>query len=371
MDITANFSTHEPLGCTLSISKSCEPFAFSHLLGLTTNIESGTPFLPESKKNNELTEADSENAKKPSKEERAATLLMLFLFSQQIPQGSHSADMPEDEGLDTISNTAADTASVTLNNKSHSKPNTLKLEARLQDGELTDAPSAAVGQKAQKPSADDNLAVQVDADKQPVLQPLAKTQPVIEITNSQQAFLPIAQQEECPPPLETSPTPRTLAQSIYSSTPTIGHQAAPPPSELQSAALPLRSGQFSEMLSQRVMWLSSQNLQAAQIELSPKDLGTLDVRVSMMSGQAEVSLGSSQSEVRSVLEGQLPRLQEMLESQGLPAPRLGVFDSSFAQHKEQGGKQPRSSNKSQVAVDGEEQSSFQPLSRQTLIDFYA
>gem|GEM_PF-1399192 len=169
-----------------------------------------------------------------------------------------------------------------------------------------------------------------------------------------------------------NPAPRLQLSLATAAAPDSARPPAPP-TEAQNAALPLRNPQFSEMLARRVMWLSSQNLQEAHIQLEPAELGKLSVQVTLAHGQAEVGLASPQAEVRAVLEGQLPRLQEMLENQGLNAPRLGIFDAPGGQAREQGSRQPRGSSKAAASTQSEESLALPGIIRhgQTLVDYYA
>jgi len=306
--------------------------------------------------------ADKKSAKKMSEEE-AAALLMLFLFSQQISPATHPPTSSSDEVEVPIH--SAETSFSLSDKKSRTELDATPAEAGLEESD-----SSQSIQKAQTKDAPNHLEAKVSAevptDKAITAQPdKALSTPASNL----QTALPMLQEDKRRQVLSESPP---LSRSLPSShaIPLPSSQVVLPSAEAQSAALPLRSGQFSELLSQRVMWLSSQNLQSVQIELAPKELGTLEVRVALAAGGAEVQFASSHAEVRSVLEGQFYRLQEMLENQGLPAPRLGIFDSSQAQHKEQGGRHPRSA-KQASAIEADENAIIQPLSQQTLIDYYA
>jgi len=339
------------------------PQTFADCFQQAVNDEFGEPSAPLVAEVDSEEAADKKSAKKMSEEE-AAALLMLFLFSQQMSPATHPPTSASDEV--EVATHSVEASSPLSGEKSHAELDAAFAEEGLEE------PDATQGmQKTQTKAAANNpeakASAEMPTDKALAAQP-AKT-PSTPASNLQTG-LPLPQEDKRRTALsESAPLPRSLPSSHATSL--AASQAVLPSAEAQSAALPLRSGQFSELLSQRVMWLSSQNLQSAQIELSPKELGTLEVRVALAAGGAEVQLGSQQAEVRSVLEGQLYRLQEMLENQGLPAPRLGIFDSSQAQqHKEQGGRPSRAA-KPTSALEAEESAVIQSVGQQTLIDYYA
>jgi flagellar hook-length control protein FliK len=104
-----------------------------------------------------------------------------------------------------------------------------------------------------------------------------------------------------------------------------------------NAALEPGKAGFSEAVMQRVMWMSSQQINRADIALDPPELGSLQVRVSTQSEHTSVVFSSPHSAVREVLDQNLPRLREMLEQQGLNLADADVSDQSAnqQQHAEQ------------------------------------
>lgn len=59
---------------------------------------------------------------------------------------------------------------------------------------------------------------------------------------------------------------------------------------------------WSEAVVDRVMWMSSQNLKSAEIQLDPAELGRLDVRIHMTADQTQVTFASPNAGVRDALE---------------------------------------------------------------------
>ncbi|MFD2643364.1 flagellar hook-length control protein FliK [Pseudomonas japonica] len=96
--------------------------------------------------------------------------------------------------------------------------------------------------------------------------------------------------------------------------------------------LAMNQSGWSEGLVNRVMYLSSQNLKSADIQLEPKELGRLDIRVNMSADTTQITFASGHAGVRDSLESQVPRLRELFSQQGLAQPDVNVADQSRQQH---------------------------------------
>ncbi|WP_139215173.1 flagellar hook-length control protein FliK [Oceanisphaera psychrotolerans] len=75
--------------------------------------------------------------------------------------------------------------------------------------------------------------------------------------------------------------------------------------------------QSAKQLAQQVQVMVNQNLQAADIRLSPSELGGLRIQVKMEQGEVQVQFLASQPQARELFDQALPRLREMLGQQGL------------------------------------------------------
>lgn len=91
----------------------------------------------------------------------------------------------------------------------------------------------------------------------------------------------------------------------------------------------MQQGGWSEAVVDRVMWLSSQNLKSAEIQLDPAELGRLEVRVNLSQDQAQVTFASPNAGVREALEGQMHRLRELFAQQGMNLADANVSDQSL------------------------------------------
>ncbi|WP_053178503.1 flagellar hook-length control protein FliK [Pseudomonas kilonensis] len=94
---------------------------------------------------------------------------------------------------------------------------------------------------------------------------------------------------------------------------------------------------WTEEVVNRVMYLSSVNLKAADIQLQPAELGRLDIRVNMVPDQqTQVTFMSAHSGVREALEGQMHRLRDSFAQQGMGQVDVSVSDQSRgSQNQEQ------------------------------------
>jgi len=359
MTDTVDFSSNavgskQPCSACGSGDAGSQGFADCYQRAVHAELAEQQPVRAEDKTGNK----DGQSAKKMSdKEKETAAALLLLLFSQQMPSNLQPPDIHAEETEDSA-DAKADTSSPTTEKKTSLPLDTAAFADTLSEADnLNEAPVKPATHRPEKALG--------HADKDPAA-PTLKTPPTAQTSEERQASNPPGTDlgnHSSAPLNENHLAPRPSLQSNHLA-PTA------PQSSAQAKALSLHGGQFGELLSQRVLWLSSQNLQSAQIELNPKELGTLEVRIALAAGQTEVHFASSHTEVRALLEGQLYRLQAMLENQGLPAPRLGIFDMSNGQNKESSGRQSHSSAR-QKNEQIQEGTGLPPTSKQTLIDYYA
>jgi flagellar hook-length control protein FliK len=86
---------------------------------------------------------------------------------------------------------------------------------------------------------------------------------------------------------------------------------------------------WTEEVVNRVMYLSSANLKAADIQLQPAELGRLDIRVNMVPDQqTQVTFMSAHPGVREALDNQMHRLRDMFAQQGMGQVDVNVSDQS-------------------------------------------
>ncbi|MGF6690232.1 flagellar hook-length control protein FliK [Metapseudomonas resinovorans] len=117
-----------------------------------------------------------------------------------------------------------------------------------------------------------------------------------------------------------------LSQAISQQT----AQAQRTPALVPGQPVAMQQGGWSEAVVDRVMWLSSQNLKSAEIQLDPQELGRLEVRVNMTQDQTQVTFASPNANVRDALEGQMHRLRDMFAQQGMNQLDVNVSDQSLS-----------------------------------------
>jgi flagellar hook-length control protein FliK len=108
---------------------------------------------------------------------------------------------------------------------------------------------------------------------------------------------------------------------------------------------------WTEEVVNRVMYLSSVNLKAADIQLQPAELGRLDIRVNMVPDQqTQVTFMSAHPGVREALDGQVHRLRDMFAQQGMGQVDVNVSDQSRG--SQQGQEQAQQSQSGRTNASG-------------------
>ncbi len=93
---------------------------------------------------------------------------------------------------------------------------------------------------------------------------------------------------------------------------------------------------WDQELGSRMVWMSKQDLQSAQLRLNPAHLGPLEVRLSVQQDQtANVTFLSNHAPVRDAVEAAIPRLREMLADSGVNLGGVDVSAHSHGQARDQ------------------------------------
>ena len=100
-------------------------------------------------------------------------------------------------------------------------------------------------------------------------------------------------------------------------TPVANQQPATPLPSQMTLGHPVQQKGWDQAMSQRVVWMVRNNIQQAQIQLNPRDLGPINVRVSVQNDQATVHFIAQHATTREALDAAIPRLREMLGEAGL------------------------------------------------------
>ena len=135
--------------------------------------------------------------------------------------------------------------------------------------------------------------------------------------------------------------------------------------------VPVGQPQWSQAVGEKVLWLAAQNVSSAEINLHPKDLGPMQVKVSVNQEQATVSFTSQHAVVREVLDQNLNRLREMFSEQGLNLVNVDVSDKSFSRQQGDAPDQKGQGGAQSLVHEEETPIAMSAIVQQRLVDHYA
>lgn len=131
---------------------------------------------------------------------------------------------------------------------------------------------------------------------------------------------------------DVAPPPMAMAASTVSST---AASAAPAPVQTLALDVPMRQSGWDAAFAERVVWMAKQGMQEAQISLNPRNMGPIEVHISMQKEQASVTFVAHHAVTRDALEAAMPRLRDMLQDNGLNLAQSDVSQHSFDQRRDQ------------------------------------
>ncbi len=140
--------------------------------------------------------------------------------------------------------------------------------------------------------------------------------------------------------------------------------------------LKLGSTRVEQPLSNRVLWMVSQNVQVAELRVNPPQLGPVEVRISVEGDQTNVSLIAQHSLVREVMESAIPRLRDMLAESGLNLNNIDVSQQDLSQRKDEAlrylplKQEDLDSTENQSAANNELDKPHRSVSGLGLVDYY-
>lgn len=100
-----------------------------------------------------------------------------------------------------------------------------------------------------------------------------------------------------------------------------------------SAGIPFQQAQWGQQVADKVLWMSSQGLKEAEIQMDPPELGPLTVKVSVSQDQAHVSFAVQHASVREALDQSALRLREMFAEEGLDLVDVDVSGQSQSEQQ--------------------------------------
>lgn len=118
---------------------------------------------------------------------------------------------------------------------------------------------------------------------------------------------------------------------------------------------PVGQPAWASEMGQRVTWLANSELRQAQLQLHPRNLGTVEVRIAYgPEQQLNVSFNATNPIARDALEASLPRLREMFEQQGLNLANTNISQESPDDSKRHNNMRDELSNQSGLQESSEE-----------------
>ncbi|HKM36706.1 MAG TPA: flagellar hook-length control protein FliK [Thiopseudomonas sp.] len=147
--------------------------------------------------------------------------------------------------------------------------------------------------------------------------------------------------------------------------------------QVPGAAMSMQQPGWTQEVTDKVMWMSSQNLRSADIKLDPAELGRLDIKVDITQDHTQISFSSANASVRESLESQMYRLREMFNQQGMQNVDVNVSDQSSREQSDTQA-QAASQGRSGTSTDNTEETQQHVTSireqhdgRLGLVDYYA
>ena len=86
----------------------------------------------------------------------------------------------------------------------------------------------------------------------------------------------------------------------------------------------LRDSLWSQQFGEKIVWLSKNGQQSAQININPPELGPVQITLNLSGDQAKMVFSSPHAEVRQAIENALPQLREMLSATGISLGQTNV-----------------------------------------------
>ncbi|HYM35514.1 MAG TPA: flagellar hook-length control protein FliK [Steroidobacteraceae bacterium] len=138
---------------------------------------------------------------------------------------------------------------------------------------------------------------------------------------------------------------------------------APEVRELPQMRAHVGTPAWTNELADKLTIMIGRGVHSASLQLSPEQLGPLEIRISVQNDQTSVWFGAAHATTRAALEDALPRLRELFAGQGLNLSDAGVFREA-----------PRNQTKAYTggeANDGERDIAIATVSLRGMVDAYA
>jgi len=100
-----------------------------------------------------------------------------------------------------------------------------------------------------------------------------------------------------------------------------------------ATAKPAHTETWPQQFSEKIVWMAKNDQQTAQINISPPQLGPIQITLNLTGDNANVLFASSHPEVRQIIESSLPQLREMLAATGISLGESSVGTNMAQQNQ--------------------------------------
>lgn len=117
------------------------------------------------------------------------------------------------------------------------------------------------------------------------------------------------------------------APALTTLTPALPPLTEPRPAAAPFAAsipVPVSHPAFAAQAAQQIHWLTGHGIEHARINVTPVDLGPIEIRIAIVNSEASISFTVTHPETSAAIENALPRLREMLASSGISLGHTSV-----------------------------------------------
>ena len=92
---------------------------------------------------------------------------------------------------------------------------------------------------------------------------------------------------------------------------------------------PVDSTDFAQGVADRVSFAVDNNWSSAKLQVNPPQLGPIDLQIAVQGDHAQIMMSTHSAVTREALESSLPKLKEMLGSQGFTQVSVDISQRSF------------------------------------------
>ncbi len=121
-----------------------------------------------------------------------------------------------------------------------------------------------------------------------------------------------------------APQPFALNSSTSSTASTLGLARTSVVNPMDAPSADLHGDDFADTIGSRLTWMAEQKIGHAHIRINPAELGPVEIRMRLDGERVHADFSSGHAEVRQALESSLPKLREMLATQGFALGQTDV-----------------------------------------------